>query len=36
MEGGQKMTIGALLLLWLLAGVAVAQIFRINPRDNQP
>jgi len=30
------MTIGALLLLWLLAGVAVAQIFRINPRDNQP
>ena len=30
------MTIGALLLLWLLAGVAVAQIFRINPLDNQP
>ena len=30
------MTVGTLLLLWLLAGVVVAQIFRINPRDNQP
>lgn len=30
------MTAAALLLLWLLAGVAVAQLFRINPRDNQP
>ncbi len=22
--------------LWLLAGVAVAQLFRINPRDDRP
>jgi len=22
--------------LWLLAGIGVAQLFRINPRDDQP
>lgn len=30
------MTAAALLLLWLLVGVAVAQLFRINPRDDLP
>lgn len=30
------MTAVALLLLWLLAGVIVAQLFRINPRDDRP
>lgn len=30
------MTIAALLLLWILAGFAVAQLFRINPLDDQP
>lgn len=30
------MTAAALLLLWLLVGIGVAQLFRINPRDDQP
>lgn len=24
------------LALWMLAGIIVAQLFRINPRDDQP
>lgn len=28
--------IAAGLALWVLAGVIVAQLFRINPRDDQP
>ena len=24
------------LVLWMLAGIIVAQLFRINPRDDQP
>ena len=28
--------IAAGLALWMLAGVIVAQLFRINPRDDQP
>ena len=30
------MTAAALLLLWLLVGIGVAQLFRLNPRDDQP
>lgn len=30
------MTAAALLLLWLLVGIGVAQLFRINPRDDRP
>ena len=30
------MTVAALLLLWLLVGIGVAQLFRINPRDDLP
>ena len=28
--------IAAGLALWMLAGIIVAQLFRINPRDDQP
>ena len=28
--------IAGTLALWLLVGIGVAQLFRINPRDNQP
>ena len=30
------MIAAALLLLWMLAGIIVAQLFRINPRDDRP
>lgn len=28
--------IAAGLAIWMLAGVVIAQLFRINPRDDQP